>query len=86
MIVDRSCKLCGNHTSKMYHCSICTSVSYCSKECQEKDWKDHKTQCKRLVELKQKIIDSGLRKATLNKLGAPIPPGGAPPYPPELEM
>ncbi|KAJ7861968.1 hypothetical protein B0H14DRAFT_517125 [Mycena olivaceomarginata] len=27
-------------------CSACKLVSYCSKECQRLDWKNHKTQCK----------------------------------------
>jgi len=35
---------CGKGATKF--CSRCKSVSYCSKECQVKDWKDHKLVCK----------------------------------------
>jgi hypothetical protein len=34
-------------------CSRCKVVSYCSRECQEKDWPDHKKHCKVLAELRQ---------------------------------
>ena len=27
-------------------CSICLTVFYCSKECQQKDWRAHKKRCK----------------------------------------
>jgi hypothetical protein len=34
-------------------CSRCKVVSYCSKECQLKDWPDHKKHCKTLAELRK---------------------------------
>jgi hypothetical protein len=34
-------------------CSRCKIVSYCSKECQMKDWPDHKKHCKVLTELRK---------------------------------
>jgi MYND finger len=37
------------------HCSRCKIVSYCSENCQRKDWKNHKELCKRWKEQKDKI-------------------------------
>jgi hypothetical protein len=34
-------------------CSRCKIVSYCSRECQLKDWPDHKKHCKVLAELRK---------------------------------
>lgn len=42
--MPRKCKVCGKKASK--RCPQCLSVSYCSPECQNKDWKTHKLQCK----------------------------------------
>lgn len=36
-----------NAEAKTY-CRACSQQSYCSKECQEKDWKKHKKLCKKL--------------------------------------
>ena len=33
-------------------CGQCSTVKYCSKECQKADWKDHKLSCKELEKLK----------------------------------
>lgn len=42
------CMICGcpNHVKV---CSVCKSVSYCSTECQRKDWSSHKRDCKILA-------------------------------------
>jgi len=56
-MVQVTCHCCGKdkdeHVSqggKFYQCSQCKSVSYCSKECQLKDWKSggHKAICQKL--------------------------------------
>ncbi|GFH52316.1 hypothetical protein CTEN210_08792 [Chaetoceros tenuissimus] len=43
------CLKCGKKEqedgSKLMKCSRCKSVSYCSRQCQAKDWKEHKTYC-----------------------------------------
>jgi hypothetical protein len=33
---------------KLSRCSVCKSVYYCNRECQMKDWKEHKKICKHL--------------------------------------
>ena len=38
------CHICSKPSTK--HCSDCQRVHYCSKECQTKDWKRHKIECK----------------------------------------
>ena len=43
-LVTHQCTLCRQIASKK--CGACASY-YCSKECQRKDWKRHKTECKR---------------------------------------
>jgi hypothetical protein len=45
------CRSRSKETLKL--CSRCKIVSYCSKECQEKDFPDHKRHCKVLAELRK---------------------------------
>ncbi|KDQ54528.1 hypothetical protein JAAARDRAFT_135381 [Jaapia argillacea MUCL 33604] len=41
------CCVCrGRGKPKMHMCSSCKKVRYCSRECQKKDWNDHKPRCK----------------------------------------
>jgi hypothetical protein len=52
------CHLCAftclpNSKETLKLCSRCKIVSYCSKECQAKDWPDHKKHCKVLAELRK---------------------------------
>ncbi len=39
---------CGNKTN-LQKCSGCQKIAYCSRGCQKKDWKQHKTECKQLA-------------------------------------
>jgi hypothetical protein len=51
------CRSCANLSASkenLYQlCSRCKVVSYCSKECQTRDWPYHKKQCKNLGELRK---------------------------------
>ena len=38
--------------SKMFCCTRCGVVNYCSVECQKADWKEHKVQCNNIVDMK----------------------------------
>ena len=42
---DRNCCGCGKAAVKLMKCSKCKTVSYCSRECQVADWKEHKKVC-----------------------------------------
>lgn len=50
------CFHCSLNIGK-YKCSLCKSVYYCSKECQTKDWKVHKTKCPNIVQNIKKVIN-----------------------------
>jgi MYND finger len=39
-----SCHVCGK-TSSLMNCKRCKSVSYCSADCQRREWKDHEPNC-----------------------------------------
>ncbi|KAI6007547.1 hypothetical protein F5J12DRAFT_741961 [Pisolithus orientalis] len=39
------CTVCGKGGVPLSACSRCKSVKYCSRDCQVKDWKKHKTNC-----------------------------------------
>ena len=36
-------------SGKFLYCGKCKTISYCSKECQKTDWKDHKALCKHII-------------------------------------
>ena len=38
--------------SKMFSCTRCGVVNYCSVECQRANWKEHKKDCNRILEMK----------------------------------
>ena len=44
MLKGNRCKLCGKRGE--YKCSKCGKVCYCSRECQFKDWTNHKDNCR----------------------------------------
>jgi hypothetical protein len=41
------CATCKQSPSNLMRCSGCMLVSYCSRDCQKKDWKAHKLFCKK---------------------------------------
>ncbi|KAG2373566.1 hypothetical protein C9374_012029 [Naegleria lovaniensis] len=46
----KCCACCGakkSATTKLFVCGACKSVLYCSRECQQKDWPQHKQVCKK---------------------------------------
>ena len=47
----RGCQLCPvlMQSNQGKACSACNCRVYCSRECQKKDWKQHKPECKVLV-------------------------------------
>lgn len=53
---EKACIVCLKSNDKNMKCSICKNkyVYYCSRECQKKDWKEHKHFCKDLTESKKK--------------------------------
>ena len=43
--VQIQCSACQKVLTSVMKCSRCRSTLYCSRECQVKDWEDHKTSC-----------------------------------------
>lgn len=41
------CNACGSTSESLQYCERCKTVAYCSAECQRRDWKSHRAQCKR---------------------------------------
>ena len=54
------CKLCGKKGE--YKCSKCGRVTYCSRECQFKDWINHKNNCINFKSKNQKNSPISLNK------------------------
>jgi hypothetical protein len=44
----KRCHTCKNKNVALVCCSRCKAVQYCGKECQKKDWKEHKKACSNL--------------------------------------
>lgn len=42
------CFYCGKLSQKIKKCSRCKSIHYCDKNCQQKDWENHKKYCTRV--------------------------------------
>lgn len=43
---QKSCAICNSQKNLMV-CSVCKNACYCSTDCQKKDWKNHKSVCKK---------------------------------------
>ena len=58
--MESECECCGISTKKMSLCARCQKVRYCSRECQVKDHKRHRSECRRawVEEAPCKVIDS----------------------------
>lgn len=64
-----SCDHCGSNGQRgsgtapvvLSHCSRCSAVLYCSRECQVGHWKFHKQVCKKLAALKEPYAAAGWR-------------------------
>jgi SET and MYND domain-containing protein len=42
---ESRCFSCMKKTGVLLKCASCKQVSYCDRNCQKKDWKDHKDEC-----------------------------------------
>jgi hypothetical protein len=59
------CATCTSICAKMRRCQRCKVVTYCTRECQRKDWPNHKPQC---VEAKESSIDASLKHFTVVRI------------------
>ena len=44
----KSCSACGKKSDALKKCTACKCVWYCDKKCQNKHWRGHKKECKRI--------------------------------------
>ena len=60
-----TCALCGvdSTTTKLSNCSACHKIQYCSGECQQADWKKHKTICKLIIKEKRRMHDDAKKQS-----------------------
>ena len=49
----KMCSACGKKSNTLKNCTACKCVWYCDKKCQNKHWKEHKKECKRI----KKVLD-----------------------------
>ncbi|KAJ6588801.1 hypothetical protein B0H19DRAFT_1248403 [Mycena capillaripes] len=58
----RTCAVCyksETKTLKFPRCGVCKLAAYCSKECQRKGWKSHKTSCKLQADTRESLPARG---------------------------
>lgn len=56
--MQRVCTFCN--LASRFRCGKCKDSRYCSKECQSKDWKNHKNNCKEAPKtIKYDLSDNG---------------------------
>ena len=72
----KMCSACGKKSDTLKKCIACKCVWYCDKDCQNKHWKEHKAECKRI----KKIL--GKRGGKLD-LGTEKDVGPLPDLPPQ---
>jgi hypothetical protein len=44
--IGKECACCGSSSKRVKLCSKCRKVSYCSRQCQLQDYKQHKKDCR----------------------------------------
>ena len=59
------CDHCHHRVEEVHRCSGCKCMSYCSRDCQLKDWESHKKVCKMYKDLGYQEYDKKARKKYL---------------------
>ena len=47
-LLGYKCNLCARTDKDLLKCSGCKEVRYCGRDCQEKDWQDHRIECRKV--------------------------------------
>ena len=66
----RFCAACGTVTQSTQVCSRCKVSTYCSKECQVRHWPSHKMECRKRIEVTEKLGEVQNDMLSKWKLGA----------------
>eukprot|EP01118_Nematostelium_gracile_P007833 TRINITY_DN2571_c0_g1_i2.p1 TRINITY_DN2571_c0_g1~~TRINITY_DN2571_c0_g1_i2.p1 ORF type:complete len:349 (-),score=61.29 TRINITY_DN2571_c0_g1_i2:62-1108(-) len=66
-LFKRVCELVAEDGTVLLKCQACKSVYYCGRECQVKDWKEHKTECKEIAKSKEKEAEYTNHPFTFSK-------------------
>lgn len=69
-----ACNVCSKYSAKTHRCSACKLASYCSKECQLKDWPKHRDVCFTSKEKRDdcKLLAGFLEKAYSDEIAAHV--------------
>ncbi|KAJ3504307.1 hypothetical protein NLJ89_g8002 [Agrocybe chaxingu] len=62
--IKTTCSYCGEIGQQK--CARCKIASYCSRECQRKDWPDHKKSCTEMTSITPRMVNSLIANQTLN--------------------
>ena len=68
-MADEVCSVCSKEGAKK--CSRCKTQFYCSKECQKKDWKTHKSICREVAHIAAKEKATGPTRGIGEGLSSP---------------
>ena len=55
------CDFCFAAKTTLQKCSICKFARYCGRECQKKAWKEHKIECRRLINVFPRLPTATVR-------------------------
>lgn len=55
------CHYCLRKPDQLYQCPRCKQAKYCSQNCQQSDWKDHKIECKCYNKLAPKVPTESIK-------------------------
>ncbi|CAG8493713.1 2130_t:CDS:2 [Paraglomus occultum] len=51
--ISNTCSSCFVNDKRMFKCSKCSLIHYCSKQCQIDDWQNHQEECKAIVKVQR---------------------------------
>jgi hypothetical protein len=60
MAIPPACQGCNSNSKELSVCGRCKEAKYCSRDCQKREWKQHRQSCKRIVQTKERLVQLGV--------------------------